>query len=186
MKSSLRFFVGITLMVLIVGCCSCGVENSEVEKKDAQQSMDKAKTVFAADLEASTWEDAMKAWEQGEAAVKEGKPSKTYYLRAKSRFDKAATIAKSKSEVYSSDISAMQTTINDRFMKVKDALGRGRVSSRIQSQIKPLVTELEKGIPEIDSLVSQGSFTKANAMAKDLQNKVYNVELIIAGKKPKP
>jgi hypothetical protein len=60
------------------------------------------------------------------------------------------------------------------------------VSSKIQSQIKPLVTELEKGIPEIDSLVSQGSFTKANAMAKDLQTKVYNVELIIAGKKPKP
>jgi hypothetical protein len=186
MKSLPRFFVGITLMALIVCCYSCGVENSEAEKKDAQQSMDKAKAVFAADLEASTWNDAMKAWEQGEAAVKEGKPSKTFYLRAKSRFDKAAAISKSRSDVYSKDISAMQTTISERLSKVKADIQRGKGSSKIQSQVKPLLAELDKGLPEIDSLVGQGSFSKASAMAKDLQTKVYNVELLIAGKKLKP
>ena len=185
MKNLLRFFVGIGLLALIVCCCSCGVENSEAEMKDAQQAMDNAKSVFAENLAASNWEDAMKAWEQGQAAVKEGKPAKTYFIRAKSRFEKAAAIAKSRGETLSKDIQAMQLTINERFSKIKANLERGKVPSKVQTQIKPLVAELDEGIPTVDSLVSQGNFAKANSMAKDMQTKIYNVELIMAGKKPK-
>jgi hypothetical protein len=185
MKNSLRFFVGISLLIMIVCCYSCGVENSEKEMNEAQQAMEKAKAIFAEDLTPSNWEDAMKAWEQGQAAVKEGKPAKTYFLRAKSRFDKAATIAKSRGETLSKDIQAMQVTIDERFSTIKAGLERGKVSSKIQKQIKPTMAELEEGIPAVGTLVGQGNYMKANSMAKDILTKIYNVELIMAGKKPK-
>ena len=49
-----------------------------------------------------------------------------------------------------------------------------------------MLAELEEGATTLDSLVGQGNFLKANMLAKDIQTKAYNTELIIAGKKPKP
>jgi len=183
MKNSVRFFVGISLLVLVV-CYGCGTENSEAEMKAAQQAMEKAKSVFAEDLAPSNWLEGMTAWEQAQAAVKEGKPAKTYFLRAKSRFEKTATIAKAAGDVMAKDITAMQLTIGERFSKVQTALERGRMSAKVASQVKPVAAEVQEGTVTLDSLVSQGSYVKAKTLARDLQAKVYNAELLIAGKKP--
>ena len=95
MKNSIRFFVGCSLLIL-VACYGCGVPSSEAERKAAQQAMDNAKSFHAESLAASNWNEAVIAWEQGEAAVKEGKSAKTFFIRAKSRFEKTAAIAKSR------------------------------------------------------------------------------------------
>jgi hypothetical protein len=152
--------------------------------KAAQQAMDNAKSVRAEELAASNWKEAMQAWDQGEAAVKEGKPAKTYFIKAKSRFEKTATIAKAQRDVVAKDVSEMQATINERFSKVKAALEKGKLNSRAQSQIKPIIAEVEAGNQSIDSLVSQGDYLKARATAREVQKKVFNAELIAAGKKP--
>jgi hypothetical protein len=183
MKNSMRFFVGISLLVLIIGY-GCGAENSEAEMNAAQQAMEKAKSVFAEDLAPSNWLEAMTAWEQAQAAVKEGKPAKTYFLRSKSRFEKTATIAKAAGDVMAKDVTAMQLTIGERFSKVQAALERGRMSAKVASQVKPIAVEVQEGTVTLDSLVSQGNYVKAKTLARDLQAKVYNAELLIAGKKP--
>jgi hypothetical protein len=183
MKNSIRFFIGFSLLVLI-GCYSCGVENSEAEMKAAQQAMDNAKSLHAEDLATSNWNEAMQAWDQGQAAVKEGKPAKTFFIRAKSRFDKTATIAKAHRDEISKEISDMQVTINERYAKVKTALEGGKLASRVQKQIKPIAAEVEAGNTSINDLVSQGDYLKARATAREVQKKVYNAELILAGKKP--
>jgi hypothetical protein len=128
----------------------------------------------------------MQAWEQGQAAVKEGKPAKAYFIRAKSRFEKTAAIAKSAGDQMSKDVQAMQAAITERLSKVQAALDSRKVSSKVQSQIKPIVAEVEEGSASIDSLISQRNFVKAKALAKDVQSKIYNAELIMAGKKPNP
>ena len=182
MKNSTRFIVGFSLLVLIA-CYGCS-ENSEVEMKEAQQAMDNAKGLHAEDLAASDFEEAMQSWNRGQSALKEGKPAKTYFLRAKSRFEKTATIAKAQQETLSRDISDMQMTIGERLAKVKSALAAGRLNSRIRTQVKPIVEEVEAGTATINNLVGQGDYLKARTMAREIQNKVYNAELILAGKTP--
>jgi hypothetical protein len=184
MRNSARFFIGFSLLVLIASY-SCS-ENSEAEMKAAQQAMDNAKSFHAEDLATSDFKEAMVSWERGQNALKEGKPAKTYFLRAKSRFEKTATIAKAQLETVSKDITNMQMTIGERLAKVKIALEAGRLSSRIQNQIKPILEEVEAGTASINHLVDQGDYLKARATAKEIQTKVYNAELIMAGKKPEP
>jgi Domain of unknown function (DUF4398) len=183
MKYSTRFFVGCSLLILVV-CYSCGVPSSKEEMKAAQQAMDSAKSLHAEDLAASNWNEAMQTWEQGEAAVKEGKSAKTFFLRAKSRFEKSAAIAKSQRDVLSRDVSEMQLAIGERVSKVKAALEKGKVSSKVQKQIKPIIADVEKEKESLDGLASQGDFLKARTLGKQIQAKIFNAELIMAGKKP--
>ena len=183
MKNSIRFFVGSSLLIL-VACYGCGVPSYETEMKAAQQAMDSAKSFHAESLAASNWNEAIIAWEQGQAAVKEGKPAKTFFLRAKSRFEKAAAIAKDNGEVMSREVAQMQTAINDGLSKIKADLEKGRISAKIQKQIKPMVAEVDQGIEPLAKLVSEGDFLKAKTLARDIQSKLYNARLIAAGKKP--
>jgi hypothetical protein len=183
MKNSVRVFVGISLLVLAL-CSGCG-ENYQADMQAAQQAMDSAKAVFAEDLVPSDWKDAMKAWDQAQAAVKDGKPSVTFFKRAKSRFEKVAKQAKASGATMAEEINTMQTTISERLSKVRDQLDRGRVPGKVASQVKPIMTELQEGSATLDSLKSQGNYLKAKILAKDLQTKVYSAELIISGKKPR-
>jgi DNA-binding transcriptional regulator GbsR (MarR family) len=118
--------------------------------------------------------------------VKEGKPAKTYFLRAKSRFEKTAAIAKAAGDQMSRDVQTMQTAITERLSKVRADLDRSKLSPRVKGQIKPIAAEVEEESASIDSLVSQRNFVKAKTLAKDAQSKIYNAELILAGKKPNP
>ncbi|MBN1568855.1 MAG: hypothetical protein JXA73_13485 [Acidobacteria bacterium] len=183
MKNSKRFFVGCSLLIL-VACSSCGVPSSEAERNAALEAMENAKSFHAEELAASDWLDAMKAWEQGEAAVKEGKSAKTFFTRAKSRFEKTAAIAKSQSAVWSRDVADMQLSIMNRFSKVKAALERGRMSSRIKKQVQAIAAEIDQDIESLDGLASKGEFVKGKKLAQEIQAKIYNAELVMAGKKP--
>jgi hypothetical protein len=183
MKNSTRFFVVCSLLMLVF-CSSCGAPNYEKEKQAALQAMENAKSLHAEILAVSDWKEAMMAWEQGEAAVIEKKPAKTYYLKAKSRFEKTAAIAKSLGAALSQEISSIQLSINERLSKTKAAIERGRMSSRTLKQVQPLIDEAQKGAESLETLIGQGDLVKARTLAKETQAKLYNTELIIAGKKP--
>ncbi|HTY62326.1 MAG TPA: hypothetical protein VMG30_08710 [Acidobacteriota bacterium] len=183
MKNSIGFFVVISLLIL-VACYSCGAPSSEAEMKAAQAAMDNAKSLHADTIAASSWNDAIVAWDQGEAAVKEGKSAKSFYLRAKSRFEKAAAIAKANGELMSREVSQMQVSIEDSLSKIKAELVKGRLSAKIQKQVKPMVEEAEKGLESLGKLVADKDFMKAKTLAKEIQAKVFNARLIAAGKKP--
>jgi hypothetical protein len=184
MKNSIRFFIGFSLLVLIA-CYGCS-ENSEEEMKAAQAAMDNAKSFHAEELAASNWKDAMQAWDEGDAAVKQGKPAKTFFLRARSRFEKTAAIAKARQDILSKEVQEMQQTISERIAKVQTALESGRLIPGVQTQIKPLMTDVKSGAASLDNLVSQQDYLKARELAKEIQTKIYNAELILAGKKPAP
>ncbi len=183
MKNSVRFFLGVSLLVLTL-CYGCG-ENYQADMQAAQQAMDAAKAVFAEDLVPLDWKEAMKVWDQAQAAIKDGKPSVTYFKRAKSRFEKTAKLAKSSGDAMAQDVTAMQGTIGERLGKMKDRLDGSRVPGKVANQVKPLVAELQEGTTTLDNLMSQRNYLKAKMLAKDLQSKVYTAELIMAGKKPK-
>lgn len=181
MKNS-PFFVGISLLVLLA-ISGCGTEKYEAEMKEAQTAMDEAKGVFAEELAPSDWLEAMVAWEQAKAAVDEKKPAKTYFLRAKARFQKATKIAKAEGEKYAKQIEELQLSIGKRFDKVQAGLQNRRISSKIKEQLKGVVEQAEETRASIESLAGQGNYLKAFDLAKKLQSELYDAELTLAGKK---
>jgi hypothetical protein len=182
MKNGIKFFVGFSLLILLA-CNGCS-ENYQVEMDQAQKAMDQGKSIRTEDFASSNWKEAMQTWDQAQTAVKAGKPAKTFFIRAKSRFEKANTIAKANRDVYAKDVSEMQLTINTRFEKIKTALDGDKLNQKAKNQLKPLAIDLEKGISSLADLVTQGDFLNAKTAAKELQTKVYNAELVMAGKKP--
>ena len=183
MKDSIRFFVGLNLLILIT-CFGCGPASSEAEMKAAQEAMEVAKSFSAEDLATSDWNDAIQAWEEAQAAVEQGKSAKTLFLTAKSRFEKTGKIAKSHHERISGEVSNMQGTINEGMNELQSALDAKLISSRAQKEIKPIMEEVEAGSESINELLDQGSLLEASDLARDLQKKVYNAQLIMEGKKP--
>ena len=183
MKNLTRFFVGLCLLILLA-CYGCGVENSELEMKQAQQAMDQAKSFHAENLTPADWKEAMQVWDQAQAAVKDGKPAKVLFTRAKNRFEKISAMAKSKRDVLSKDLNEIQTTNKERYEKIKKALAGGKLAARAQGTVKTIALEIDAGNASISKLVDTGDYIKAITTARDLQKKMYNAELIMAGQKP--
>lgn len=183
MKDSIRFFIGFSLFVL-VACYGCGPASSEAEMKAAQEAMEEAKSFSAEELATSDWNDAMQAWEEAQTAVEQGKSAKTLFLTAKSRFEKTAKIAKSHHERISGEISEIQKTISERMEEIQSALDAKLLSSRTQKEIKPILAEVEAGSESVNELIGQGSLLEANDLAREVQKKVYNAQLIMEGEKP--
>ncbi len=183
MKNSSRFFVGCSLLLLLCGY-GCGYKVPEAELKAAQEAMEQAKKVFAEDLAPSDWKEAVLAWEQAQAAVSEKKPAQSLYRRARSRFEKATTIAKAKGEELNKEINEIRTSIEDRSSRVRAALVRGKLAPKVRSQITAIMQEVEQSTPTLENLISEGNWLKARTLAKEMQKKVYNAELISLGKKP--
>ncbi len=183
MKNSIRFFIGISLLALIA-CYGCSVDKAEKEMNAAKQAMDSAKSIFADELAPSDWNSAVMEWEKGEAAVKEGKPAKTFFIRAKSRFEKTAKIAKAEGDTIAQEVTNLQLTTGERIGKLRTALDSGRISARIKNQVKPIAQEVEEANTSVDSLLNEKNYLKARTLAREIQTKLRNAELILAGKKP--
>ena len=181
MKNSFRFFIGFSLLVLIAvyGCSG----NPEKEIAAAEQAMEEARSYYAEEIAASDWKDAMAAFNEGHEAVKNGKPAKSLFIKARSRFEKTAKIAKSRQDYLAKEVSDLQQSIDERFSKVRAAIEKG-VRSSILKQLNPIVEEAEAGNELVSELVDQGNFHKAREAAEEVHRQVYNAELILAGKKP--
>lgn len=183
MRKSSRLLIGCGLFVMIASN-GCSYKVPEAEMKAAQEAMEQARSLHAEELASSNWKDAMEAWEEAQAAVKETKPAKSLFLRAKSRFEKASKIAKSSGEDVKKEVGDIQLSISERLSKVKAALEKGGLSAKVRKEIAPLAAEADEAAGSIEELLSQGELIKARDLAKETQRKIYNAELILAGKKP--
>jgi len=186
MKNLTRFFVGLCLLILLA-CYGCGVENSELEMKQAQQAMDQAKSLHADNLAPTDFQQAQKAWDHAQAAEKEGKTAtaKVLFVSAKIYFGKAGDIAIAKRDALSRELSSMQLMISSNFDQVKKDLSKKNLSPKQQGHVKAIASEVEDGNASISQLVIQEDLVKAVATAKDVQTKIYKAQLILAGQKAK-
>ena len=67
----IRFYISLSLLVLLASY-GCG-GSAEVEMKQAQQAMEKAKNLQADNLAPTDFQQAQKAWDHAQAAEKQGK-----------------------------------------------------------------------------------------------------------------
>jgi hypothetical protein len=185
MKSSTGFFICFGLLILLV-CSSCGSGNYEEEMNAAQQAMDEAKSIRTEDYAPADWEEAVQAWDQAQTAVKENKPAKNLFLKAKSRFEKAVKIAESRRTTFSNEVVDLQTSIDVRYAKLKSDFEKARLKSAVRNKLQPVFTELDEGCTSLSSLIEEEDYLEARTVAQDVNKKILNAELIMAGKDPLP
>ena len=180
----IRFYVSLGLLILFA-FCGCG-GSAEIEMKAAERAMSEARTLHADDFAPADFERAQKSWDHAQAAVKEGKTdaAKVLFTTAKLNFNKSAAISKSKQEALNRELDAMQSRISNNLGQVNSDLSKKNLSSRQREQVEAILSDVTKSNASIDKLMSQGELQKAVAAAKDVQTKVYNAQLILAGQKP--
>ena len=180
-----RLYLGFSLLIMLA-LSGCG-GSAEVEMAEARLAMDKAAGLHAADLAPTEFQQAQKAWDHAQSAEKEGKTgtAKVLYSSAKIYFGKASDIATSKHASLSRELNAMQLLISENFDKVQSDLAVNPLSVGQKGQVKAIVAEVETDQASIKKLVSQGDLLNAVATAKDVQTKLYNAQLILAGQSPK-
>jgi len=184
MKTWFYISLGLLIMFASYGCGG----SAEVEMMQARQAMDKANGLHAADLASTEFQQAQKAWDHGQSAEKEGKTAtaKVLFSSAKIYFGKASDIAVSKHDSLSRELKAMQLLISQNLDKVQSDLSVNPLSAGQKGQVKAIVSEVEGDNASIKKLVAQEDLLKAVAMAKEVQSKIYNAQLILAGQNPKP
>jgi hypothetical protein len=154
---------------------------------EARLARDKARNLHAERLAPADFQQAQKSWDKAEAADKEGNTgaAKVLFTSAKINFGKAADIAKSRQDALSRELNGMQLVISDNFDQVKRDLSKNKLSAEKRGRVIAIVSEVEKDKASIRELVEQEDLPKAVATAKDVQNKIYIAQLILAGKNPK-
>jgi hypothetical protein len=177
----IRFYFALSTLLLLAfyGCAG----SSAVEMRDAQKAMVEAKNLHADDLAPQDFEQAQKSWDHAQAAAKEGRSdaAKVMFANAKLYFIKSGTIAKSKRDALSRQLKDMQLEISSNLDQVKSELSKKHLTPRQQGQVKAITSEVAKDKASIEKLVNEEEFLKAVETAKDVQTKIYNAQLIIAG-----
>jgi hypothetical protein len=182
---NIRFYISFGLFVVLASY-GCGGGNAEMDMKQAQKAMEEAASLHADDLAPADFQLAQKTFAHAQAAVKEGKldTAKVLFVSAKIYFNKSAVIAKSKREALSRELDAMRLMISRNFAEVNTDLPKSELAPRLRAQVVAITAEVEEGNASIGKLVNQEDFLKAVAAAKEVQLKIYDAQLILAGKSP--
>ncbi len=182
-EMKIRFYISLGLLTLLA-CCGCG-GSSDVEMKAAQQARDQALSAHADLLVPTEFQEAQKTWEHAQTAAREGKTSsaKVLFASAKIYFSKSALIAKNNREALTKQLDSLAVSINVNFDQVNGDLAKKKLSSRDQEQVETIVGEIVKDKAAMEKLTAQNDLLKAVTTAKEIQKKIYNAQLILAGEK---
>jgi hypothetical protein len=181
----IAFYLSLSLAILL-SSYGCG-GSAEIERTQAKDGMDRAKSLHADRLAPVDFEKAQKAWGHAQTAEKEGRTdnAKVLYTSAKIFFGKAADISKSKRESFSKELDAILSTIGRNFGQVKIDVSTNPLTANQRRQVEALVSEIENDLDSINELVAAVDLVKAVATAKELQTKIYHAQLILAGSRVK-
>jgi hypothetical protein len=138
--------------------------------------MEEAKAFHSEELAATEWKEGMQAWDEAQSALKKGDHPKEYFQKARSLFDKTIAAARTRGSAMEKEITEVQKTINESYLRVKAALNKGRVKPKIQKELKPVLDEVAIDSGSVEDLVMHSDYTQAIAKVYDAQKKMLNVE----------
>ena len=181
MKYLLRFpaVIGILLpVVFMLGCAS----RPDEELKAAQAAMDAAKQEEAVEFASADWKNAMKAWDDAQSALSKQNYAEatTSLTTAKSRFDKARSIAKAKRDVVSKEVSLVQNTVNTRLSALKNRYETSKITAKAKKDIDASFQDLEVAVDKFNGEVLNGKLVDARASGQLAMQKLNEVEMKVS------
>jgi hypothetical protein len=174
MKYSQQIVASISLILLFVFVSGCGgTKPPEEEIKLCQQAMEQAKTVQAEKLAAADWSSAENKVNDAQYAIKNRRfgDAKTFYLQAKSRYEKAYTVGKAKHDQYMREVDEERTAIGTNSAKLKTLAAKAPAKKR--KDIEATLAEIDQHIAELDKAVTDKDAVKSKLTSKEVQEMIY-------------
>jgi hypothetical protein len=80
----------------------------------------------------------------------------------------------------------MHTSIDTRFANLKSDFEKAGLKRSVRNELQPVITEVDEGCASLENLIEEENYFEARNVALDVNTKIHNAELIIAGKDPIP
>jgi len=178
----------VALCLVIATACSSKPDD---QMNLAQKAMDQAKEQHAAEFAANEWRSAEQAWEQGKQlyAKEQYGEAGQLFVTARSRFEKARNVAKSKRDAVLRDVQNMQRTIDLRYKGLKSnlAAAEGKLPAAVKKSLDESCRDIDKAVDKLKGDVEQGDYTAAKTTAQTTIRMVYDaekeLEQAVSGKK---
>jgi hypothetical protein len=179
----------IVAFCLMIACSSKPDEQMNL----AQKAMDQAKEQHAAEFAQNEWRSAEQAWEQAKQlnAKQQYSEAGSLFVTAKSRFEKARNVAKSKRDAVLRDVQIMQKTIDLRYKGLKSSLtaAEGKLPAAVKKSLDESCRDIDKAVDKLKGDIEQGDYTAARTTAQTTIRMVYDaekeLEQTVSGKKKK-
>jgi hypothetical protein len=176
MNYSHRIFVPISILLLFAFVSGCGgTQPPDEELKLVQQAIEQAKTVQAEKLAAADWSNAEAKMNDAQFAIKNKRYSdaKTFYLQAKSRYEKAFTVGKAKHEMYMREVDEERTALGTNLGKLKAMAAKA--PTKMKKETEASIAEIDQKIAELDKAVQDKDAVKAKLTSKEVNGKIFDV-----------
>jgi hypothetical protein len=181
MRNLIRFVLGFSLLALIA-FCGCKAD-PQPDIKAAQRALDKARDYHSEVLAPAEWKEALQAWEEAEAALKKGDASIPHFQKAKTLFEKTIKASQGNGLAMGKEIDEVQNDINDRYMKLKATLEKGKIKPKIMKELKPILDEVSIDSSAVKDLIMQFDYPQAREKVLATREKMHNAEIVMAGQK---
>ena len=176
MVDSHRMLVSLILLgtMCFAGCASRPDEQIQLAEAAKKEAMEQR----APNLAPGDWQKAEEAWTEAQELLlaEQFASASTALLRAKSRFEKARDIAKSKRDVILRDARNMEKTVGVRYGRFKEEMEGSRLSSKEKKSLEELCLEIEKGIEQFKAFFDEGDYTAARDGTNSTMRMVVEAE----------
>ncbi len=180
-------FLFLSLILAVFAAAGCASRPDEALKL-AQQAMEQAKQVEALDFAPADWKSAQKAWDDAQIALKDQKYADAAgHLRtARSRFEKAATIAKAKREDVRKEVNMLQNAANKRIASLREEVDSTRISAKAKRDLSDGLREVEVAVEKVNTAVLNEQLVLARTSGQSALEKLNEVEKKVAAVSKRP
>ena len=177
MKHSRIFFLMLILSLAL--CLSACSTRPTAMIQQAEEARTEAAAEHAELFAPEDWSAAESDWQ----AASEKLDAKSYgdaytlLLKAKTRYDKAKSIAKGLREKAEKDITLAQTTANIRLKEdLKENPAAQRLSAARKSTLDGIVKEIEDDINKVTALLQNGQYEDARVLIGNTLRRIWEVK----------
>jgi hypothetical protein len=169
--------LSIILILSLAGCAARPDEQIAQATTAREEAIEQRAEKFAA----ADWAHAEEIWEEARSLLAEESFSGLggVFLRAKSRYEKARDIAKSKRDVLLQQIQEKKHILESSYGELKSRMEKARLSAARKKDLEDCCAELTRTLEKLEKEIEEGEYTLAHGTAGDAEKLMYQAQLKI-------
>jgi hypothetical protein len=166
-----RFLIVLSLAFYVYGCS--GRPTDMIQR--TEQARTEAMSEYAEQFAPDDWSAAEKAWQDASAKLDANSNSEAYtlLLKAKTRYEKAQSLAKNKREAAVKVITNDQGTAVIRLKALTDHPDVKKLSAARKKEFDNIVKQLGDNIAQVSTLMQNGQYNEASLLIGRTQRAIW-------------
>lgn len=161
--------------IFLSACSTRPTEMIDKTQEARKEAVAEHAQLFAPD----EWNAAESDWASASEKLDAESYSEAYnlLLKAKTRYDKAKSLARNKREAADKQIADSQNTARIRLkLDLTDNPAAGRLSAARKKELDAIVKEIEGSIEKVTALLQGGQYNEARLLIGNTQRRIWEVQ----------